>query len=271
MKGSSKRRSKGLILSGSAQLAGALTNTSAGGAFVATRYEVDTTLCPSWDQAGKLFARWRIIKLKFEFRAIKGTTTNGNMGIVFLPDTNMTTPNTTSTALSNERSAFGHIYQNVQLVVTPKHEGWLWTRDGVASTDDRLEMPGDVVFWSENTDSAFAPGIAMMHYTVQFDDVTNSTVAPSVPNKLATAVKGDDKSSSSETGVKAATVEEKVLGHTRKSKLDVSKALSGPVAFKTTDIEDIPVEVIEIARRIHRMRQNEPPLNSNPQTSHDLE
>lgn len=169
---------KYFVLRGNAQLSGAVTNTSAAGAFVITRYEVDTLLCLSWQQAGQLFARWRVKRLKFEFRAIKGMTTDGNVGIVFLPDTNMTTPTTTANALSNEKSAFGHIFQNVQLTVRPKHEGWLFTRDAVASTDDRLEMPGDVCIFTENCSSAFAPGIFMMHYEVEFDQVSNSVVAP---------------------------------------------------------------------------------------------
>jgi len=268
MKSSHLRSRKGLTLSGSAQLSGALTNTSAAGAFVATRYEVDTTLCQSWQQAGQLFVKWRIIKLKFEFRPIKGTTTNGNMGIVFLPDPNMTTPGTTSAANNNEKVSFGHIYQNVQLVVTPKHSGWLFTRDGVATTDDRLEMPGDVVFWSDNTDAAFAPGIAMMHYTVQFDEVANSTVAPAKPKKLVTGVTPELKLPSLDSDCQSEK-ETKVLNF----RTEISKGTGDPSAVRgksQTDIEDIPPEVLEIARRIHRMRQKQTDPNSNPNPNYDL-
>lgn len=222
-----KPQSKYFVLKGSAQLSGAITNTSAGGAFVITRYEIDTTLCLSWQQAGQLFARWRIKRLTFGFRAIKGTTTDGNVGIVFLPDTNMATPTTTANALSNERAAFGHIYQNIKLVVKPKHESWLFTRDAVASTDDRLEMPGDVCIFTENCSAAFAPGIFYMQYEVEFDDIANSTVLPFIPQP-------------------------KQLATSNNNNCPGDKDETSPTRLQFT--EEIDPETLALARRIHAMK-----------------
>jgi len=166
-----------LRISGSGQLSGALNATSAVGGFVSSRYEVDTTLIPSWGQAGQLFARWRILSLVFHFKSLKGTTTDGNMGICFLPDPQESTPTTTATAYSMESATFGHVFQNLSLKVKVKHSKWLYTRDALA-LDDRLEMPGDVVFWSENTAASFVPGIASVSYVVEFDQIGNSTAMP---------------------------------------------------------------------------------------------
>lgn len=231
------RKKQGLTLVGSAQLTGALTSTSSVGAFVATRYEVDTTLVPSWQQAGQLFVRWRIKRLRFEFRGIKGTTTEGNVGIVFLPDPQMTTPNTTASALSNEKSNFGHIYANLNLVVRPKHEGWLFTRDSVL-LDDRLEMPGDVVIFTDNTSASYIPGIVMLHYEVEFDEVANSTVAPNPKTRLALKAEGKILDPDGNT-VKGAETPEEIS------------------AADTTDgnrLSDIPLEVIELAKRLHALK-----------------
>lgn len=170
-------RNKCYVLRGTGQLSGQLTATSAAGSFVSTRYEVDTTLVTTWAQAGKLFARWRIRSLKFHFKSLKGTTTEGNMGICFLRDTNATTPTLTSDALSLEEATFGHVYQNLTLKVKPQHEDWLFTRDA-ALLDDRLEMPGDVVYWSDNTTASYIPGVATVDYVIEFDGVGNSSVYP---------------------------------------------------------------------------------------------
>ncbi len=169
---------KPYVLRGTGQLSAALTTTSGVGAYVSNRYEVDTTLVNSWAQAGQLFARWRVKSLKFHFKALRGTATEGVMGICFLRDPNATTPASTAQALSMEEAVLGHAYQNLTLTVKPKHESWLFTRDSVATTDDRLEMPGDVVYWSENWTTASIPGIATVDYVVEFDGVGNSAVYP---------------------------------------------------------------------------------------------
>lgn len=164
-------------ITGSGQLSGALSSTSAVGAFVSTRYEIDTTLVQSWGQAGQLFARWRIVSLIFHFKSLKGTTTDGNMGICFLPDPQETTPTSTASAYAMESATFGHIYQNLSLRCKVKHSKWLYTRDALA-LDDRLEMPGDIVYWSENCAASFTPGIASVSYVVEFDQIGNSTTLP---------------------------------------------------------------------------------------------
>jgi len=171
------RKSSNFRVRGKGPLNAALSNTSAGGAFVATRFEIDTTLCNSWQQLGQSFLKWRINKLIFHFTTLKSTTTEGNVGIMILEDTNETTPTSTSTALGARLSRLACIHQNVTLVYKP-NSGWLFTRDAVASTDDRLEMPGDVVFWTENTAAAFVPGVPWVEYDIEFKDVANSTIAP---------------------------------------------------------------------------------------------
>ena len=175
---SSSRGSKPLRVRGVGQLSASLSSTSAVGSFVVTRYEIDTTLIQSWNQLGQTFVRWRPIMLIFHFKSLKGTSTDGNAGICYLPDTNETTPTTTTTAYSNECAVYGHVHQNLSLKLRLKHNKWLYTRDAVASSEDRLEMPGDVCYWTDNCSSAFVPGIASLSYIVEFDQVANSTVAP---------------------------------------------------------------------------------------------
>jgi len=178
---------------GNGQLSGSISNTSAAGNFVLTRYEIDTNLTQSWVQAGQLFVRWRIISLSFHFKAIKGTTTEGNCGICFLPDPNETSPTTTSVAYTMETSIYGHIYADKTLKVPIKHSKWLYTRDAVATTDDRLEMPGDVCYWTDNCTAAFPPGIASVSYTVEFDQVANNTVTPALQLKQVSTDSKEDE------------------------------------------------------------------------------
>lgn len=165
------------VIRGKGPLNAALSSTSAVGAFVATRYEIDTTLCPSWGQLGQVFAKWRIRSLVFHFAALKSTSTEGNVGICVLPDPQETTPISSSTGLSMQFAAFGPIRNNLTLRYRPPKATWLFTRDATL-LDDRLEMPGDVVYWTENTTASFAPGVPWVSYVVEFTSVTNSTVAP---------------------------------------------------------------------------------------------
>lgn len=163
---------------GKGQASGALTSTSVGGSFVATRYEIDTTLCDTWTQLGKTFTKWRLNKLRLSYIPIKGTTTEGTIGICFLPDPNETTPTSSVSALGMRTAKLGSIRDVVSLDIRPKSNRWLFTRDSVSSTEDRLEMPGDFVVWTENTAASYIPGIIMMSYIVEFDQVSNSVVTP---------------------------------------------------------------------------------------------
>lgn len=162
---------------GKAPLNASLTNTSAAGAFVQTVFQIDTTLCPDWTTWGQTFVNWRIKHITFHFEPIKGTTTEGTFGIAIMDDPNGTNPTSTSTALGCRLATFGHVYDKLKLKFMPVNKKMLYTRDP-SGTDDRLEMPGKVVFWSENTSSAFVPGVPWMEFSLEFEGVTNSTVSP---------------------------------------------------------------------------------------------
>lgn len=172
-----KQSSRGLTIRGKAQLAGTLTNTSAGGAFVLTRFEVDTTLCTSWLQLGQSFAKWKLKSLTFHFTTLKATTVEGTAGICFLTDPLETSPTSASSAMNMQYSRMGNIHQNISLRVKPVNK-WFFTRDIAATTDDRLEMPGDVVYFTENTTAAYTPGLPWVSYVVEFSSVTNAVVTP---------------------------------------------------------------------------------------------
>jgi len=173
-----RKLGKSTVIRGKGPLTGSLTNTSAGGAFVLTRFEIDTNLSTSWIQLGQTFTRWRIKSLTFHFATLKGSTTEGTVGICVLTDPLETSPGTTSTALGMQYSKIGNIHQNLSLRFKPLNKGWMFTRDVVGTTDDRLEMPGDVVYFTENTTAAYIPGVPWVTYCVEFCSVANSTVAP---------------------------------------------------------------------------------------------
>ena len=172
-----KSSGKSFVIRGKAQLSASLTATSAGGAFVATRFEVDTTLCTSWTQLGQSFTKWKLKSLTFHFATLKGSTIEGTVGICFLTDPMQTTPNTASSAMNMQYSKLANVHQNISLRVKPANK-WYFTRDIAANTDDRLEMPGDVVFFTENTTAAYVPGLPWVSYVVEFASITNATVSP---------------------------------------------------------------------------------------------
>jgi len=197
-------KSRAITLRGKGPLNAALTATNAGGAFVATRFEIDTTLTPSWDQLGKTFTKWRVKSLTFHFATLKSTTTEGTVGICVLTDPLETTPGTTSSALSMQYSKIANIHQSVSLRYKPVTKSWMFTRDIAGTTDDRIEMPGDVVFFTENTAAVYVPGVPWVTYVVEFCSVANSTVAPlfksldekravlAKPNSLTVAKENDN-------------------------------------------------------------------------------
>ena len=163
---------------GKGPLNAALTVTNAGGAYVATRYEIDSTLSVSWQQLGQAFTRWRIKSLTFHFSTLKSTSTEGNVGICVLTDPNEVTPSTTSSALGMQYSKFGPIRNNLSIRYRPPVSSWLFTRDAVGSTEDRIEMPGDVVYWTENTTASYVPGVPWVTYDLEFCSVSNAVVTP---------------------------------------------------------------------------------------------
>lgn len=178
-KGKSSKHSI-VVVVGKGNVNSSLTNASAAGGFVVTRFEIDTPLCLSWDQLGKTFSMWRLKSLKIHFTPIVGTTTVGLVGMAIITDPNGTTPGTTAQALSLETSSINTIYRDQAIKYKPV-DGlkWKYTRDAVASTEDRLEMYGDFIIWSDNTAVAQIPGVVWLEYSVEFLHVGNSTVLPS--------------------------------------------------------------------------------------------
>lgn len=181
---------------GKSQLNSSLTATNAGGAFVVNRFEIDTTLCADWTTWGQTFSRWKVKHIDFHFVPIKGSATEGIFGISVLDDPLQTTPTSAQTATALRCTTNGHVYDKLKLRFKPLRKGWMFTRDVTGTTDDRLEMPGDVCFWSENCSAGFVPGIAWMEYSIEFDGVTNSSVAPR--KSLANSTKAPDTPDSHE-------------------------------------------------------------------------
>lgn len=163
---------------GKSQLNSSLTATNAAGSFVLNRFEIDTTLCVDWTAWGQTFSRWRVKHIDFHFVPIKGFTTEGIMGISILDDPLQTSPSSAQTATALRCTTNGHVFDKLKLRFKPVRKAWMFTRDVSGTTDDRIEMPGDVVYWSENCSSSFVPGIAWMEYSIEFQGVTNPTVAP---------------------------------------------------------------------------------------------
>jgi len=186
------KKSKSHQLSGTAVLSGVLSNSSASGLFVVTRYEINSSLCDSWNQLSDTFARWKVNKLDFKFVPIQGMTTPGTAGMAILEDTDSASPSTTPQAMNCRCATLGTVREPLWLKYRPKHSNWLWTRDAVAYTQDRLEMPGDFIFWSENTSSAFVPGIVELKYSVEFDSIINTAL--SSPNREVPSQKEENNS-----------------------------------------------------------------------------
>ncbi len=176
-----KRKNNGIVhtVRGHAQCSGAIANTNAGGLFQLTKYQVDTTLCTVWTTLGQTFAKWRIRKLKFTYIPIKGSTTEGVLGILYLPDPNSTAPTTIATCLTAQDSVMDSIWHKMSLDVKTLIREWLFTRDGVATTDDRLELFGNAYVFSESTTASYVPGYLMMSFEIDWMDMANATVLPS--------------------------------------------------------------------------------------------
>lgn len=182
---------------GKSQLNSSLTATNSGGLFVANRFEIDTTLCNDWTAWGQTFSRWKVKHIDFHFVPIRGSATEGIFGISVLDDPLQTTPASAQQATALRCTTNGHVYDKLKLRFKPVRKGWMYTRDVTGTTDDRLEMPGDVVFWSENCSATFVPGIAWMEYSIEFDGVTNANVAPR--RSLANSMSSTTPSVSSES------------------------------------------------------------------------
>jgi len=166
------------IHSGRCPINVALTAASAGGAFVVTRVEVDTLLCDSLTKLGQVFSQWKVNKLDVHYVPIVGTTTKGLCGIGFLRDPQASSPSSTSTAIQLLDSHMDSIWKRGNLNIKCPGK-WYFTRDVSASTEDRLEMPGDIIIWTDNTDTAQITGVVYIDFAFEFKGFGNATVYPS--------------------------------------------------------------------------------------------
>jgi len=178
MKGKRKSSKKGnvSVIKGRAQLGSALTQTSAAGAFVIARVQFDSSVGSTIDQLSSIFAKWRLLKLKLHFCSSRPTTDVGIFGMAILEDVDSVTPTTTSSAMNMRVSCMDHVWRSQTLNFKPLKEGWLFTRD--LASDDRLEMPCDMLFFSELTTAQFYPGIIWYEYHIEWCELANSIVLP---------------------------------------------------------------------------------------------
>ena len=155
-----------------------LTTGSGIGAFVSDRGEVDSTLSLSLQQMGRTYVYWKILSMSFHFVPLKGANTDGNLGMCVLPDPLGTSPASTSTGDANEFSVYGPIHERMTLRYTPPLKKFLFTRDQGGTSDDRTDMFGVFVVWSENCTTAFIPGTIVIKYKCLFKSISNSSVIP---------------------------------------------------------------------------------------------
>lgn len=162
---------------GHAQLGISLSSTSSVGTFVIDRVEFDASVGTTIGQLSQVFARWRLVRLKMKFVSNRSSTDVGRFGMAVLEDVESATPPTNSAALGMRVSTQDHIYKSQMLSFKPLKEGWLFTRD-TGSLEDRLQMPCDLLFFSEGCNTAASPGIILYQYEIEFCEIANSSVLP---------------------------------------------------------------------------------------------
>ena len=203
---------------------GVPSNTSAVGASVVTRYEIDTSLCAVWAQFGNLFQQWRIKDLQFHFSRIQGIDVPGSCVMAVIEDPDSSSPVTLSDALDQRVSklfTYGNAKERVTLMYRPvgRSSKWLYTKDNVTN-DDRLEMPCDFIFLSRDFTASVSPGLLSVTYEIEFTGLTNSVIASPSPTSI--------KENSSETEAKARIKQQlQTLMHEYK-KLDQGNSSSIP-------------------------------------------
>lgn len=162
---------------GHAQLGISLSNTSNVGSFVIDRVEFDASVGTTIGQLSQIFARWRLVRLKLKFVSNRSSTDVGRFGMAVLEDVESVTPATNAIALGMRVTTEDHIWKSSMLSFKPLKEGWLFTRD-TGSLEDRLQMPCDLLFFSEGCNTSASPGIVLFQYEIEFCEIANSSVLP---------------------------------------------------------------------------------------------
>lgn len=149
---------------------------NSGGLFVLNRFEIDTTLCSTWTSLGQIFQRWKIHSLTIRYVPAAAFTFTGLGYLAIAEDPEADTPVSAIDMMGQRCSAAGGLREPFRLHWRPRREFWLFTRDLLAQ-DDRLEMPGDLLFASDSSTNNLPPGKLVVHYDVSFDLITNSAVS----------------------------------------------------------------------------------------------
>jgi len=153
-----------------------MSTTSNIGATVFDRREIDTDLCEAFFDLARVFQRWRVRKLKFTFKPIYGSQTQGIVGMCILDDPDSATPTTYAELMNCRTANSAQQYQGCSLTYKPKKESWLYTKDAGLS-DDRFEMPGDLILVTFNWASSVFPGYINIVYDVEFDCIVHPNVS----------------------------------------------------------------------------------------------
>lgn len=159
----------------SGQIGTSMTASNAAGAFVGTRIEVDTDFCAKTVILGAVFEQWNLHWLELKYRPEFGSTTVGETGHCMLKDPADTVPSSGSACSDLSQSpAPVHVYEKCTQRYNPG-KGWLYCKDSGVS-DDRLEMPGDVVFWNEGCAAAQVMGTLHYKMSISFRNFVPSAV-----------------------------------------------------------------------------------------------
>lgn len=168
------------------QIGTSMTASNSSGLYVGTRIEVDTDFCARTVLLGSFFEQWKVNWLELEYRPLYGTTTVGQTGHCMLKDPTDASPGSAQAAGDLAQSPTpAHVFSKLNKRYNPG-KGWLYCKDS-GTSDDRFEMPGDVVFWTENT--AVSQIMGTLHFTMS---VSFRNFVPTSVN--ASTLKADDGS-----------------------------------------------------------------------------
>lgn len=148
------------ILTG--QVGTSMTASNSAGSYVGTAIEFDTDFCARTVVLGATYEQFCLHWIELEYRPLVGTTVVGETGHCFVEDPTSGNP--------GSGQAAGDVAQSTtprQVFQKLKHKyifrnTFFFCKD--SSSDKRLEMPGNVIFWNEGCETARVMGT--LHYTM---------------------------------------------------------------------------------------------------------
>lgn len=175
--GTGEQRVKGKFLKN-------LSVSSTSGLFVYDRLELDTTLCTTWSSLGSTFRFWKLHSLKMEIIPFFGVNNTGVYGIMVQPDPDAGLPTDITHVSENQNSRVDHMSKRVSLTYRPygAADKWFYTKDYVSS-DDRLEMPGEIIVASQHFTTACG-AYCEVSYEVSFKGTTSSNISTLVDREV---------------------------------------------------------------------------------------